>query len=64
MSRCSGSSIWQSLLTYVGQLAVAEKLYMNLSFLTPKGFLRKEASILHCTLYWHIKLYLVFINFV
>ncbi|XP_071538385.1 KICSTOR subunit 2-like isoform X2 [Panulirus ornatus] len=45
MSRCNGSALWQSLLNCVGQMAVAEKLYMNLSFLTPKGFLRKESSV-------------------
>lgn len=45
MSRGVGSSMWQSLLTCIAQLAIAEKLYMNLSFLTSKGFLRKESSV-------------------
>lgn len=45
MSRFSGSSVWQSLLSCVAQLASVEKLYMNLSFLTVKGFLRKEVCI-------------------
>ncbi|KAG7168760.1 KICSTOR complex protein C12orf66-like [Homarus americanus] len=44
-SRFSGSTVWQSLLTCVTQLAATEKLYMNLSFLTAKGFLRKESSV-------------------
>ncbi|KAK3855311.1 hypothetical protein Pcinc_038276 [Petrolisthes cinctipes] len=45
LSRFSGSSVWQSLLSCVAQLAAVEKLYMNLSFLTAKGFLRKESSV-------------------
>lgn len=45
ISRSSGSSVWQALLTCVAQLATTEKLYMNLSFLTAKGFLRKESSV-------------------
>ncbi|XP_050713043.1 KICSTOR subunit 2-like isoform X2 [Eriocheir sinensis] len=45
LSRFSGSPVWQSLLSCVAQLASVEKLYMNLSFLTAKGFLRKESSV-------------------
>ena len=42
LSRFSGSAVWLSILSCVAQLASVEKLYMNLSFLTAKGFLRKE----------------------
>lgn len=45
LSRFSGSTVWHSLLSCVAQLAAVEKLYMNLSFLTAKGFLRKESSV-------------------
>ncbi|CAL4063392.1 unnamed protein product [Meganyctiphanes norvegica] len=44
-SRSSGSAVWHLLLSSVAQLAIAEKLYMNLDFLTTKGFLRKESSV-------------------
>ena len=41
-SRSSGSPLWQALLGCMVQFVQAEKLYMNLSFLVTKGFLRKE----------------------
>ncbi|KAK7085217.1 hypothetical protein SK128_022127, partial [Halocaridina rubra] len=41
-SRSSGSSMWQTFLGCMVQFVIAEKLYMNMSFLAGKGFLRKE----------------------
>lgn len=41
--------MWTTLLSCVSQLAIVEKLYMNLLFLTPKGFLRKEVSYFKIT---------------
>lgn len=37
-------SIWNSMLTFLGQMALAEKSYMSLSFLA-KGFLRKDTPL-------------------
>lgn len=44
-SRSSGSPMWQAFLGCVVQFVQAEKLYMNMSFLVTKGFLRKEVSV-------------------
>lgn len=44
-SRASGSPMWQMLLGCMVQFVLAEKLYMNMSFLVTKGFLRKEISV-------------------
>ncbi|KAL7638887.1 UNVERIFIED_CONTAM: hypothetical protein RMT77_010421 [Armadillidium vulgare] len=45
VSKNQCSPVWTTLLSCVSQLAIVEKLYMNLLFLTPKGFLRKESSV-------------------
>jgi len=36
---------WVILSTALSQLAFAEKAYTNLSFLAPKGFLRKDVNV-------------------
>lgn len=36
------SSILSSMMTALAQLALADKNYVNLHFLAPKGFLRKD----------------------
>lgn len=42
---CASSGFtWVILTTAMAQLALAEKSYMNLAFLAPKGFLRKDVS--------------------
>lgn len=38
-------SVWNSMLTLLAQLAIAEKSYMTLNFLASKGFLRKDNSL-------------------
>lgn len=42
-SNCASSGFtWVILTTATAQLALTEKGYMNLAFLAPKGFLRKD----------------------
>ena len=41
------SSILSSMMTALAQLALADKNYINLNFLAPKGFLRKDVLVSH-----------------
>jgi hypothetical protein len=43
-----GGFTWVILTTAMAQLAVTEKAYVNLVFLAPKGFLRKDVCIRSC----------------
>jgi hypothetical protein len=41
------SSILSSMMTALAQLSLADKNYINLNFLAPKGFLRKDVLVLY-----------------
>jgi len=48
----SSGFTWVILTTAMGQIAFAEKAYVNLVFLAPKGFLRKDVRFLLLRYRW------------